>query len=67
MEEKKKILIVDDEVIGAMGIAHIVQSWGLYVCEIAGSFEDAIKNVESWHPDLILHGYTPGEKQEKWY
>ena len=62
MEEKKKsILVVDDEIIGAMSLAELVRTWGFYDCEIAGSAEEALKQVENCRPDLIVMDVKLGE------
>ena len=53
-ENKKHILVVDDEIIGAMNLAELVRTWGFYDCEIAGSVEEALKQVEGCRPDLII-------------
>ena len=64
MEEKKYILIVDDEVLGAISLAQIVKDWGFYHCEIAGSFEAALAEVKRCRPDLIIMDINlgPGKK-----
>ncbi len=62
---KKKILIVEDEIIEAMFLGKILELWGYEVCEPATSGEDAIKEAKSENPDLVLmdiniHGKISG-------
>ncbi len=54
MDRKKYILIVDDEILGAIGLAEIIRDWGFYHCELAGSFERALAEVKRCRPDLII-------------
>ena len=54
MEKRKYILIVDDEILGAVGLAETIKDWGFYHCELAGSFERALAEVKRCRPDLIL-------------
>ena len=61
MTEKKRILIVDDEIIGAMSLANLVQHWGFYECELAGSVEAALAETERCRPDLIIMDIKLGE------
>lgn len=51
---KKKILIVEDEFIGAVGLAGILSDWGHETCEIASTGEDAIRITEGERPDMVL-------------
>ncbi|HAM49313.1 MAG TPA: hypothetical protein DCP92_00925 [Nitrospiraceae bacterium] len=51
---KKKILIVEDEVIEAMFLKNILELWGYEVCEITTSGDDAITEAETEKPDLVL-------------
>jgi CheY-like chemotaxis protein len=58
-------LIVEDEIIEAMFLAKILELWGYDICETATSGEDAIKEAEVQHPDLVLmdiyiHGKMSG-------
>lgn len=61
MTRKKHILIVDDEIVGAMSLANFVQYWGFYDCELAGSVEAALAEVERCRPDLIIMDIKLGE------
>ena len=61
MEDKKFILIVDDEIIGAMSLAEHIRFWGYYNCEIAGSVEEAISEVERCRPNLAIMDIKLGE------
>ena len=51
---KKKILIVEDEIIAAMFLRQILELWGYEVCELTTSGEDAIKKAKIEKPDLVL-------------
>ncbi len=62
---KKKILIVEDEIIEAIFLTKILELWGYEVCEVTTSGEDAIKKAEIDKPDLVLmdiyiHGKVNG-------
>lgn len=50
----KKILVVEDEHIVAMGIKRMLKSLGYQVTGIASTGEDAIRKAESTFPDLVL-------------
>ena len=51
---KKKIMIVEDEVITAMTMESKLSRMGYDICKLVSSGEDAIKNVEQEKPDLVL-------------
>ncbi|MBI5906168.1 MAG: response regulator [Deltaproteobacteria bacterium] len=61
----KKVLIVEDEIINAMGLATMLPMWG---CELVGmvtSGEAAIQAAEAKKPDVVLmdiaiHGSIDG-------
>ena len=62
---KKKILIVEDEIIEAMFLGEILELRGYEICETATSGEDAIKEAEIQNPDVVLmdisiHGKISG-------
>lgn len=52
--KEKKILIVEDEHIVAMGIKRMIKSLGYQVTGIASTGEDAVFKAESTFPDLVL-------------
>ncbi|MCU0286756.1 MAG: response regulator [Acidobacteria bacterium] len=52
--EKKKILIVEDEGIIAMGIKNKMANLGYTVTDMAFTGEEAVKKVEEQKPDLVL-------------
>lgn len=52
--ECKRILVVEDEHIVAIGIKKMLKSLGYTVTGIASSGEDAISKAESTFPDLVL-------------
>jgi CheY-like chemotaxis protein len=49
-----RILIVEDEVIIAMGIQMELEMAGYEVCQIVATGEQAVACVASHHPDLVL-------------
>ena len=58
-------MIVEDEIIEAIFLGKILELWGYEVCETATSGEDAIQEVETRNPDLVLmdiyiHGNISG-------
>ena len=62
---KKKILIVEDEIVQAMFLGKVLELWGYEICETATSGEDAIKEAEIQNPDLVImdisiHGEISG-------
>lgn len=52
--KKKKILIVEDEYISAMGLEEELHDRNYETCEIAGSGKDAIRIAERERPDIVL-------------
>ncbi len=50
----KKILVVEDEHIVAMGIKRMLKSLGHQVTGIASTGEDAVRKAENTFPDLVL-------------
>lgn len=54
MQEKKKILIVEDESIIAMSLRTILELSGYDVCALASTGEQAVENVEEEKPDLVI-------------
>jgi CheY-like chemotaxis protein len=53
-ENPIKILIVEDESITAMDIAHTLRGWGWDVVGTAASGVDAIEQAASFRPDVVL-------------
>ena len=51
---KKRIMIVDDEALGALGLIDMVEMWGYESCGSAYSGEGALKLEEECRPDLII-------------
>jgi len=51
---KKKILIVEDEIIIALDLKMRLENYGYSVLPIAGSARDAVDYAESHRPDVIL-------------
>src|SRR4030042_366064 len=51
---KPKILVVDDEIIIAMDIQHMLVSFGFDVAAVCSSGQDALRLAETHVPDLIL-------------
>ena len=54
MDEKAKILIVEDERIIALEMRHNLESMGYDVAAIVSSGEEAVRKAEELHPDLVL-------------
>lgn len=53
-EKKKKILIVEDEVVTGMDLWHILDLWGYEMCEQVTTGEEAIQVAEQEKPDIVL-------------
>jgi len=51
---KKKILIVEDEVITAISLQHLLEHWGCGKCEKVSSGKEAIEKAETQNYDLAL-------------
>lgn len=52
--EKKKLLIVEDEIVAGLGLQDLIEMWGYGSCELAMTGEEAIEMSQSCLPDLIL-------------
>ncbi len=61
---KKKVLIVEDEAIAALGLEVLVESWGYETCESASSGEEAIEKAEACSPDIILMDVSLGGEMD---
>ncbi len=60
-----KVLVVEDEIINAMGLAEVIPGWGCTVVDMVTSGEDAIRVAEAEKPDVVLmdiaiHGSVDG-------
>ncbi|MEE8399596.1 MAG: response regulator, partial [Desulfobacterales bacterium] len=53
-EEKKRILIVEDESIIAMSLQTILEMSGYDVCKPLSTGEQALEKVEEERPDLVI-------------
>jgi CheY-like chemotaxis protein len=51
---KTKILIVEDEVITAMSLQHLLEHWGYEMCEQVSSGREAIEKAGREKPDIML-------------
>jgi CheY-like chemotaxis protein len=51
---KKKVLIVEDEIITAMSLQHLLELWGYRMCGQASSGKEAFEKVNSENPDIVL-------------
>ncbi|GGC37152.1 hypothetical protein GCM10011386_31560 [Parapedobacter defluvii] len=51
---RKKILIVEDQLIITMDLEYMLEELGYQVCGISTTYEDAIAAIDSGQPDLIL-------------
>lgn len=54
MAMRKKVLIVEDEIISAMSMEIAMRGWGCQVVGIATNGEDAIRTAEAEKPDVVL-------------
>lgn len=55
MESKtRKIQIVEDQMIIAIDLQYMLEDLGYEICNISTSYDEAIRNIESVKPDLIL-------------
>ena len=54
VDNKAKILIVDDEVLSAETLQYKLEMNGFAVCEIAANGEDAVRIATSESPDFVL-------------
>jgi len=52
--KKKKILIVEDQLIITMDLEYMLQELGYDVCGICTNYDDAVLAIKSARPDLIL-------------
>src|SRR5690606_11670060 len=52
--KKKKILIVEDQLIITMDLEYMLQELGYEVCGICTSYDNAISCIKTAKPDLIL-------------
>ena len=51
---KKKILIVEDEILIGMMLTENMKDFGFLPCEVSTSAEEALEAVETESPDVIL-------------
>jgi CheY-like chemotaxis protein len=51
---RKKVLIVEDEIINAMSLDLAIRGWGCRVVGMVTSGEDAIRTAEAEKPDVVL-------------
>jgi two-component system, sensor histidine kinase len=54
LQEKKNILVVEDEMIVALDIEHQLQSNGYRTFNHAASYEEAVGKINKINPDLVL-------------
>ena len=52
--DKRKVLIVDDDLQISQLMTAVLQSEGLYELKVADSGEAALEAIEDWRPDLVL-------------
>ena len=50
----RKILIVEDEALVALGVSGVVEDMGHYVCGVASSVAEALELSRAHDPDLVL-------------
>lgn len=51
---KKKIMVVEDEALGALGLMDLLEMWGYETCGSAYSGESAISLADECRPDVII-------------
>jgi DNA-binding response OmpR family regulator len=51
---KKNILIVEDEIITAMSLQHLLELWGYRMCGQASSGKEAVEIAINEKPDIVL-------------
>jgi DNA-binding NarL/FixJ family response regulator len=51
---KRRILIVEDEIITAMSLQHLLELWGYVTCGQATSGREAIEKADAEKPDILL-------------
>jgi CheY-like chemotaxis protein len=51
---KKKIMIVEDEMIMALSLREMLEDWGFEVVPLVASGETAVARVPAYKPDLVL-------------
>ena len=50
----RKILIVEDEALVALGVSGLMEEMGHRVCGVATSVAEAVAMSRDWEPDLVL-------------
>ena len=50
----RKILIVEDEALVALGVSGLIEDMGHQVCGVARSVAEALALSRAWEPDLVL-------------
>jgi DNA-binding response OmpR family regulator len=51
---KKNILIIEDEIITAMSLQHLLELWGYRMCGQASSGKEAVEIAINEKPDIVL-------------
>jgi two-component system, response regulator PdtaR len=51
---KTRILIVEDEIITAMSLQHLLELWGYVTCGQASSGREAVEKADVEKPDILL-------------
>lgn len=64
MKTEIKIGIIEDELIIAEKIKHILIEFGYTVCEPAGNYDDAMEMIRMQKPDLLLLDINLGEEKD---
>ena len=62
--QRKKILIVEDEVLVAMMLARKLEDQGFQVCDVVGTGEEAIAANEEHAPGAILMDVSLGSEMD---
>lgn len=61
---RKTVLIVEDEVLVGMMLARNIEGFGLSVCEVVGTGEDAVAAAERHRPGVILMDVSLGGEMD---
>ena len=54
MDRKKKVLIIEDELVIALDIKYSLESKGFEVCDFISSAEEALTRLDNIKPDIIV-------------
>lgn len=52
--KRKKIHIVEDQLIITMDLEYMLEELGYLVCGVSTNYEDAVRGIKTYQPDLVL-------------